>query len=125
MILNIFTLALLYPFFFSVSFCVSSWLLQLCYLTVVYHMYTALYLFVLCSLLWFTCLISFDPVFSFMCCFTDSFMAVLLLWIICVIYILCLSCFSRLFIAALWSPAENGLMCGLLSVGVVIDCIDT
>ena len=42
--------------------------------------------------------------------FSDHSKAVLLLWIICVISVLCLSCFrGRLFIAALWSPAGNWL----------------
>ena len=63
------------------------------------------------------------------------------LWIICVIYVLCLSCFrARLFIAVLWSPEGKGLTSWLLFVmllwfcyfpiwyagmGVVLDCIDS
>ena len=66
--------------------------------------------------------------------------AVLLLWIICIIYVFCFSCF-RLFIAALWSPAGKGLAAWLLFVmfncvvvivsmwypgsGVVLDCLDS
>ena len=47
--------------------------------------------------------------------FTDRSKAELLLWIICVIYVLCFSCFRvRLFIAALWSPAGKGLTSWLL-----------
>ena len=46
--------------------------------------------------------------------------AVLLLWVICVIYVLCLSCFFRLFIDALWSPAGKGLTSWLLFV--VFNC---
>ena len=43
-------------------------------------------------------------------CFTDHSEAVLLLWIIYVISVLCLLCFrARLFIDALWSPAGEGL----------------
>ena len=42
--------------------------------------------------------------------FTDHSKAVLLLWIIFVISVLCLLCFCvRLFIDALWSPAGKGL----------------
>ena len=42
--------------------------------------------------------------------FTDRFEAVLLLWIIHVISVLCLLCFrARLFIDALWSPAGKRL----------------
>ena len=42
--------------------------------------------------------------------FTDRSKAVLLSWIIYVIYVLCLSYFrARLFIYALWSPAGKGL----------------
>ena len=42
--------------------------------------------------------------------FTDRSKAVLLLWIINVIFVLCLLCLSaRLFIVALWAPAGKGL----------------
>ena len=41
--------------------------------------------------------------------FTDHSKAVLLLWIICVIYVLDFFMLLRLFIAALWSPAGKGL----------------
>ena len=42
--------------------------------------------------------------------FTDRSKAVLLLWTIHVISVLCLLCFrARLFIDALWSPAGKGL----------------
>ena len=42
--------------------------------------------------------------------FADRSKAVLLLWIIHVIYVVCLLCFcARLFIVALWSPAGKGL----------------
>ena len=42
--------------------------------------------------------------------FSDRSKAVLLLWIIHVISVLCLSCFrARLFIDAFWSPAGKGL----------------
>ena len=59
------------------------------------------------------------------------------MWIICVIYVLC-GMLSRLFIAAVWSPAGKGLVSLLLFVifncfyhflmwypvsGVVLDCI--
>ena len=48
------------------------------------------------------------PVFFFL--FTDHSKAVLLLWIIHVISVLCLLGFlARLFIDALWSPAGKGL----------------
>ena len=69
--------------------------------------------------------------------FTDRSKAVLLLWIICVIYVMCLLCFrTRPFIVALWSPAGKGLISWLLFVmfnytfvlfpsGVVLDCIDS
>ena len=69
--------------------------------------------------------------------FTDRSKAVLLLWSICVIYVLCLLYFRAcLFIAALWSPAGKGLISWLLFVmfncafvllpsGVVLDCIDS
>ena len=43
--------------------------------------------------------------------FTDRSKAVLLLWTIHVISVLCLLCFrARLFIGALWSPAGKGLI---------------
>ena len=50
--------------------------------------------------------------------FTYCSKAIHLLWIICVIYVLCLVFFmlSRLFIAALWSPAGKGLISWLLFV---------
>ena len=74
--------------------------------------------------------------------FTDRSKAVLLLWIIYVISVLCLLCFrARLFIDALWSPAGKGLTPWLSFVmsncegffsfllypgsGVVLDCIDS
>ena len=42
--------------------------------------------------------------------FTDRSKAVLLLWLILVISVVCLLCFyARLFIVALWSPDWNGL----------------
>ena len=67
--------------------------------------------------------------------FTDRSKAVLLLWIICVIYFLCLSCFH-----VCWPPEGKGLTSWLLFVmlivicyfpiwypptGVVLDCIDS
>ena len=52
------------------------------------------------------------------------FQVVLLLWIICVIYVLCFSCFrARLFIAALWSPAGKGLISWLLFVMFNYVCV--
>ena len=49
--------------------------------------------------------------------FTDHFKAVLVLWIIHVISVLCLLCFRvHLFIDALWSPAGKGLTSWLLFV---------
>ena len=48
-------------------------------------------------------------------CFTDRSKAALLLWIICVIYFLCLSCFkvSHLFITC-WERADLlALVCGV------------
>ena len=49
--------------------------------------------------------------------FTDRSKAVLLLWIIHVISVVCLLCFCvRLFIVALWSPAGKGLTSWLLFV---------
>ena len=64
--------------------------------------------------------------------FNDRSRAVLLLWIICVIYVLFfLLCFrARLFIDALWSPARKGLTSWLSlshwypGAGVVLDCFD-
>ena len=73
--------------------------------------------------------------------FTDHSKAVLLLWIIHVISVLCLFCFhARLFIDALRSPADKGLTSWLSFMmancefvlshrypgsGVVLDCIDS
>ena len=46
--------------------------------------------------------------------FTGRSKAVLLLWIIYVISVLCLLCFrARLFIDDVWSPAGKGLTCWL------------
>ena len=53
------------------------------------------------------------PDHSHLLFFTDSSNALLLLWIIFVIYILCIM-LSRLFIAALWSPTGKGLTSWLL-----------
>ena len=53
--------------------------------------------------------------------FTDRSKAVLLLWIICVIYVLYFSCFRvHLFIATLWSPAGKGLISWLLFVMFIV-----
>ena len=68
--------------------------------------------------------------------FNDGSKAVLLLWIICVIYVFCFFMLSRLFIAALRSPAGKGLTFWLLlgclifflwypGSGVVLDNIDS
>ena len=52
--------------------------------------------------------------------FYDRSKTVLLLWIICVLCVLCFSCISCLFIAALWSPAGNGLTSWLLLVMFIV-----
>ena len=73
--------------------------------------------------------------------FTDRSKVVLPLWIVFVVNVLCFFMLSRLFIAALWSPAGKGLTswrlfvmfnyvfvtfpCGILGQGVVLDCIDS
>ena len=53
--------------------------------------------------------------------FTDRSNAVLLLWILYAVFVLCLLCLcARLFICALWSPAGKGLTSWLSFV--VSDC---
>ena len=54
--------------------------------------------------------------------FTDHSKVVLLLWIICVIYVLCFSCFC-VFFAAFWSPAWKGLTSWPLFV--MLNCVFT
>ena len=78
------------------------------------------------------------PVYPCLNILNDRSKAVLLLWIIHVISVLCLLCFrARLFIDALWQPAGKGLTSWLSFVmsycefcyfpigipGVVLDCI--
>ena len=66
---------------------------------------------------------------------TDRSKAVLLLWIICVIYVLCLSCFRVCSLLPCGHLLEKGdllaLVCDVLLFfvtfpsGVVLDCIDS
>ena len=51
--------------------------------------------------------------------FTDRYKAVLLLWIICDVCVVFLM-LSRLFIAALWSPAGKGLNSWLLLMMFIV-----
>ena len=55
---------------------------------------------------------------------TDRSNAVLLLWIIHVISVVCLLCFCvRLFVVALWSPAGKGLASRLSFVMSYCECV--
>ena len=66
------------------------------------------------------------PVLALRCgIFAGRFMALFLLWIICVVSVMFLLCFSaRLFVGGLWSPAGRGLASCLSFV--VSDCeVDT